>query len=107
VPGSLAGMPWLRHANGEKLPMDIVTGDADWEDNRRSLLPQILPKLKEGYTVAVMYAQRTYNLNLGVERMEMVKVSNSKLPIYGPLSLPPTCSTADLSVWTRRSLRSC
>ncbi|KAJ3785499.1 hypothetical protein GGU10DRAFT_375745 [Lentinula aff. detonsa] len=73
APSLIRGMIGLR-AHGETFPFDIVTGPANWEDDRRSLLPQILPRLKEGYCIALMYAQRTYNFNLAVERAEMIKI---------------------------------
>ncbi|KAJ6493730.1 hypothetical protein C8R47DRAFT_419230 [Mycena vitilis] len=43
----------------------------DWPD---SLLPQLLPKFKMGYTLAAMYACRTSGLNLAVQRREMVQI---------------------------------
>ncbi|KAJ7235228.1 hypothetical protein C8J57DRAFT_1378593 [Mycena rebaudengoi] len=53
---------------------DIQTGAEDWRGDRRSLRSQILPRFKMGYTIAAMYAQRTYNLNLCVEDVSMVTI---------------------------------
>lgn len=79
-PNPLTQMPNIRATNGEAILFDIVTGHEDWRgDWPDSLLPQLLPKFKMGYTIAVMYACRTSGLNLAVQRRDMVQVSILKV----------------------------
>ncbi|KAJ7729430.1 hypothetical protein B0H16DRAFT_1470000 [Mycena metata] len=57
IPTSLGEMPNIRTTNGEAILFDIVTGYEDWRgDWRDSLLPQLLPKFKMGYTIAAIFS---------------------------------------------------
>ena len=65
----------VRDSVGSTLLLDFVYPQEDWRGDHQSVRYQIGPKFKEGYCIAVMYPQRTDNLNIALESLDMVTVS--------------------------------
>ncbi|KAF9015845.1 hypothetical protein BDZ89DRAFT_435112 [Hymenopellis radicata] len=71
IPNVMRNQLNIRHPGGEAIFFDFFVGN---EHSRTSVLPYMTAHLKIGYTVAIMYAVHTAELNLLAESREMITI---------------------------------